>query len=158
MSSQVFNIAKGRFIELHDRVANNDPAAGVLVVVVLKAAEVDSALVDRTSLGAILGAAGNTEADFTNYSRKVLTDADIPPSSVDYTGNFATATIPDQDWTPAGGAVDNTTAKLLICYDPDSGGGTDADILPLVALDWVESANGSPIIASMSSDGYGRAT
>ena len=43
----------------------------------LKAAEADGVLEDYDDLGALLGAAGNTEADFTSYARKTLTDAEL---------------------------------------------------------------------------------
>jgi hypothetical protein len=42
----------------------------------LKASEGDAGLKDRATLSAITGAAGNTEADFTNYARKTGADGD----------------------------------------------------------------------------------
>ncbi|MFQ5776333.1 MAG: hypothetical protein ACE5GS_17580 [Kiloniellaceae bacterium] len=152
------NIAKGRVNELHDRVDGNDPAASALIVVLLKAAEVDATLEDYDDLGALLGAAGNTEADFTNYARKTLTDVDIVASVVDDVNNRREADIPDQTWTAAGGAVNNTLKKLLICYDADTGVGTDANIVPLCHYDFAITTNGGDLTAQVAAAGYFRAS
>lgn len=158
MADGVFNIAKGRVCELHDRVSSNDPANSALVVVLLKVAEADATLEDYDTLGAVLAAAGNTEADFTNYARKVLTDSDISASAVDDTNNRREADIPDQTWSSAGGASNNTTVKLLVCYDSDTTGGTDANIVPLVHLDYAETTTGGDITAVINASGYFRAS
>lgn len=157
MADGVFNIAKGRVCELHDRVASNDPANSALVVVLLKTAEEDATLEDYDTLSALL-AGSNVEADFTNYARKVLTDSDISSSAVDDTNNRREADIPDQTWSSAGGASNNTTAKLLICYDSDTTGGTDANIVPLVHLDYAETTTGGDITAVINASGYFRAS
>lgn len=157
MGDIVLNIAKGRVNELHDRVDGNDPAASAIVLVLLKAAEADAVLEDYDDLGALLGAAGNTEADFTNYARKTLTDTDIVSSAVDDTNNRREADLPDQTWSSAGGAANNSLVKLLVCYDADTGAGTDANIVPLVALDFVITTNGGDITAQFDAAGYFRA-
>lgn len=157
MADGVFNIAKGRVNELHDRVNSNDPTNSALVVVLLKVAEADGTLEDYDDLNALLGAAGNTEADFTNYARKVLTDADITASAVDDTNNRREADIADQTWTSAGGASNNTLVKLLVCYDDDSTGGTDANIIPLTHHDFAVTTDGSDLTAQINAAGYFRA-
>lgn len=157
MADGVFNIAKGRVCELHDRVASNDPANSALVVVLLKTAEADATLEDYDTLSALL-AGSNVEADFTNYARKVLTDSDISASAVDDTNNRREADIPDQTWSSAGGVSNNTTAKLLICYDSDTTGGTDSNIVPLVHLDYAETTTGGDITAVINAAGYFRAS
>lgn len=157
MADIVFNVAKGRLIEFHERVNNNDPANSALVVVLLKTASSDTVLADQDDLAAIL-AGGSVEADFTNYARKVLTDSDIGASTVDDTNNRREADIPDQTWTAAGGATNNTLAKLLICYDPDTTGGTDSAIVPMTAHDFVITTNGGDIVAQINASGYIRAS
>lgn len=61
MPSFVFNIAKGAVAE---KARDDSIKFGVLL---LKAAEVDATLEDYDDIAALLLAAGNTEADFTNY-------------------------------------------------------------------------------------------
>ncbi len=156
MADFVFNVAKGKVNAYHDRVNDNDPANSALVVVLLKTAAADATLKDLDDLAAIL-AAGSVEADFTNYARKVLTDADIVASVVDDATDRREADIPDQTWTAAGGAANNTLAKLLVCYDPDTTGGTDSALIPLTAHDWVLTTNGSDITAQVPAAGYVRA-
>lgn len=153
MANIVFNVAKGRGNEYVSRVANNDPANSAIVIVLLKTAEADATLQDYATLGALLGGS-NVECDFTNYARKVLTDSVIVEPTPDNTNNRQNADFPDQTWTSAGGATNNTTAKLLVCYDPDTTGGTDADIIPLTAHDYVVTTTGADLPAVVSVDGF----
>ena len=73
MADGVFNVAKGKVNEYHDRVDNNDPANSAIIVVLLQVAEADATLQDYATLSALLAGA-NTECTFTNYARKVITD------------------------------------------------------------------------------------
>lgn len=154
MAEGVFNVALGRVCELHDRVNDNDPTNSALVVVLLKAAEADATLEDYDTLSALLLAAGNTEADFTNYARKVLTDTDISGSTVNDTTNKRACDIPDQTWTSAGGASNNTLVKRIICYDPDSTGGDDTTLIPLTHADFAATTNGQDLVDQVNAGGY----
>lgn len=156
MGDFVFNVAKGRARSLHDRVKTGSPADSALVIVLLKTAAADATLIDQDDLDEIL-TGGSVEADFTNYARKVLVGADIDASVVDDANDRAGADLPDQTWTAAGGASNNTLAKLLVCYDPDTTGGTDADIIPIAAFDFVITTTGGPLNAEVHAGGYIRA-
>lgn len=157
MADQVFNIAKGRVVELYNRVKSNDPANSALIVVVLKVAEADATLIDYDTLSALLGGS-NTESDFTNYARKVLTDTELAALAVDDTNDKFNIDIPDQTWTAAGGATNNTTVKLLLCYDDDTTGGTDANIIPLCHYDFAATTDGNDLTAVPHADGVFSAT
>ena len=158
MADEQFNIAKGRIVELYNRVKSNDPAASALVVVLLKVAEADATLRDYDTLGTLLGGS-NTEANFTNYARKVLTDADLASlPAPDDTNDRREVDLPDQTWTAAGGTLDNTMVKLLICYDADTGAGADTDIIPLCHYDFPRTTNGTDLIAQFHPNGFFRAT
>lgn len=157
MADFEFNIAKGRTVELHSRVANNDPTNSALVLVILKVAEADATLKDYDTLSALL-AGSNTEADFTNYARIVLTDSDISDFTTDDTDDQNEVDIPDQTITSAGGATNNTTAKLIMCYDGDTTGGTDANIVPMLAWDFVKTTSGIDLPIIVNSNGYYHAT
>lgn len=100
MGDFVFNVAKGRVAEFQNRVKNNDPANSALVIVILKAAglETDATLKDYADLSTLLAAA-NDEATNTGYARKVLTDADVSAISVDNTNDRVDADFPDQTFT-----------------------------------------------------------
>lgn len=154
MANGVFNIAKGRVNEYQNRVNDNDPANSALIVVLLKVAEADATLEDYADLGTLIAAAGNTEADFTNYARKTLTDAEIGPPTVDNTNNNQRSDFPDQTWTSAGGTTDNTLVKLIVCYDADTTGGTDSNIIPLTYHDFATTTNGNDLTAVINANGY----
>ena len=156
MADIEFNIAKGRIVELHNRVVNNDPTNSALIIVILKTAESDATLKDYATLSALL-AGSNVEADFTNYARIVLDDGDLSAFTTDNTNDRNEVDFPDQTITDAGGATNNTTEKLLICYDSDTTGGTDANIVPLLAYDFVKTTDGSDLPIVVNSNGYYRA-
>lgn len=157
MTDSVFNIAKGRVNELHIRVNDNDPANSALIVTLLQANVADATLEDFDNLSLLLADAGNTEATFTNFARKVLTDADIGAPTVDDTNSRQDADIADQTFTAAGGATNNTLTKLLICFDTDSTGGDDTNIIPLTQHDFAITTDGTDIVAQINAAGYFRA-
>lgn len=145
MASEVFNIAKGRGAELANRVNANDPANAALVVVLLKATASDAVLRDLDTLAAVIADAAVDEADFTNYARIILDQADGITVTVDDTNDRVDVQIPDQVWAAAGGAANNTLVKVLVCYDPDTTAGTDADIVPILHMDVSGTTNGNPL-------------
>ncbi|NIR50011.1 hypothetical protein GWO43_16050 [candidate division KSB1 bacterium] len=158
MADGVMNIAKGRIVEFYNRVESNDPTNSAFIVVLLKAAEADATLEDYDDLSALLGAAGNTEADFTNYARKTITDAELAAlPAPDDTNNRYDVDAPDQTWTSAGNGTNNTLVKALMCYDSDTGAGTDANIIPLCHYDVSATTDGSDLTLSFNSAGFFRA-
>lgn len=149
MADGVFNIAKGRVAEFHERVNNNDPTNSALIVVLLASTEADATLKDYDTLSAILAAA-NDEATNTGYARKTLTDADIAAITTNDTSDRNEADVGDQTWTSVSNDGTGAIGKLLICYDSDTTGGTDASIVPLTYHDFTVTPNGGNIVASIS--------
>lgn len=149
MASTIPNIAKGRINEYAARVAGNDPANSALVIVLLKGSVVSTLdeFRDVDTLAAVL--AVEDECDFTNYARISLTDADISAPTPDDTGNAQSFDVADQSIASAGGTLDNDVGAAVVCYDPDTTAGTDADLVPLHV--WVhdtqpgESTNGETL-------------
>ena len=143
MANLQFNIAKGRINELQRRVVTNDPATCGLVVVLLKTAEADAALQKHATVAAILAAA-SVEVDFTGHDRKILTDADLSLPLVDNVGNVQSSALPTNVWTSAGGTLDNTVVKGLVCYVADVANvDNDASLVPLTMHDLSETTNGN---------------
>ena len=151
MADGVFNIAKGRVAEFHERVNNNDPANSALIVVLLASSglEADATLKDYDTLGAILAAA-NDEATNTNYARKTLSDSDVAAITTNDTDDRNEADIADQTWTSVANDGTGAIGKLLICYDSDTTGGADTAIIPLTYHDFIVTPNGGNIVASIS--------
>ena len=142
MASITFNAALGRTNELVRRVVENDPANSALIVVLLKVTESDVLLKDYDDLGALIAGA-NTEADFTNYARVVLTDADLATPVPDDGSDFMESLLTLITYVAAGGALNNSLVKAIICYDSDTGAGTDANIIPLTAHDMSLTTDGN---------------
>lgn len=148
MANFVFNIAKGRVAELYNRVKTNDGANSALVIVAVVTTETDATLRDLDTLGAVLANANTAEATNSGYARKVLTDADLDALAVDDANDRMPCDLADQTWS-AVAAGDNWT-DLLICYDPDTTAGTDADIIPLTCHDFSITADGTDVTAQIA--------
>lgn len=158
MADFVFNVAKGRVAEFYNRVDSNDPANSALIIVAILTTgiESDATLRDYALLSTLLAAA-NDEATNSGYARKVLTDSDIGALTIDNTNDRVDVDIPDQTWT-AVAASPGAWSKLLVCYDNDTTGGTDANIIPLTAHDFVVTPDGSDITAQIAAAGFYRAS
>ena len=74
--------------------------------------------------------------------------------TVDDSGNQQFSDAPDLTYASAGGAVNNAIVKMLICYDSDTTSGTDANLVPLVAIDWVITTDGNDLVAVFGSTGF----
>jgi len=156
MADLVFNIAKGRVVELYNRVQTNDGANSVLIVVAIDAnGETDANFRDFDDLAALLASTAN-EVTNTNYARKVLTDADLSAISVDDTNDRFEVDIPDQTWTSI--SAGDAWTDLIICYDPDSTAGTDSTVIPLTLHDFAVTPDGSDITAQVDALGFFRAS
>lgn len=156
MADQVFNRALGRVVEFYNNVDTNTPANSALVVVVLATAglETDVVLKDKDTLADVVAGTTN-EVTNVGYARKVLTDVELAAYAPDDTNNRVDLDIPDQTWT--GVAAGDGWSRLLVCYDPDTTLGTDADIIPLTSHDFVVTPDGSDITAQIAAAGFFRA-
>lgn len=153
MADGVFNIALGE-VKRYARLI--DGANDALVVVLIKASglEADGTLRDHDTLSALL-ASTNDESDATNYVRKTISSTTI---TVDDTNNRVDIDFADQTWTALGGGTNNSIGKLLVCYDPDTTAGTDADIVPLTFHDFTLTTDGSDVTAVVAASGFFRAS
>lgn len=141
MANSVFNIAKGAAVEkFRDGAANG-------IVLLLTANEAEGTLLDHDDLGALLGAAGNTEAAFTGYGRKTGLTGTI---TVDDTNDRVDVDIPDQTWSPTSS---ETLTKLLVAYDE---GATEATRIPLTQHDFAITTD-SEFTAQFAASGFFRA-
>ncbi len=142
MASIVFNIAKGRVVELYNRVKSNDPANSALIIVPIETSglEANSVLIDKDDLAAVLSGATNEQ---TTMGRKTLTDAHLAslPAPDDANDRYSIS-LPLITWTASTG---NPISKLLVCYDSDTTGGTDSNIIPLTMFDFVVTPSGTDI-------------
>jgi hypothetical protein len=73
---------------------------------------------------------------------------------VDDTNDRVDVDMADIVWTAASG---NAISALLVCYDPDTTGGTDSTVVPLVKLDCALTPDGSDFTAQIAAAGFYRA-
>lgn len=157
MADLVFNIAKGRVAELYNRVDSNDPANSALIIAVFNAgAMTDATVRDYDTLAAIEADAAAAEVTNSGYARKTLTDADIVAFAPDDTNDRVDLDIPDQTWTAV--AAGSAWTDVAICYDSDTTGGTDSNIVPLTWHDFAVTPDGSDIVMQVAAAGFFRAS
>lgn len=155
MADFVFNIAKGRVVELYNRVKSNDPANSAFIVMLLETSglESDATLKDKDDFAALVSGATNEQ---TTLGRKTLTDSDLAAlPAPDDTNDRYDVDLPDVTWTAGTG---NAVSKLVIGYDSDTTGGTDSGIIPLTCHDFVVTPDGTDIQAVINASGFYRAS
>jgi len=131
MGNVVINVAKGRLAYY----ASLPAATDALIVVPLLAAGLvsDATMVDYTTLSGLLAGASDEAA----VGRKTLANVSV---TVDQANDRVAIDADDVVWTsPGGGAV----GAVVICYDPDTTTGTDADLIPLTKHDLTWTPDGS---------------
>lgn len=153
-----FDISLGREVEFYQRVNLSDPTNAGLVVSVHKSpAPAASALRGAATLAALLALAA--EVTNTDYTRKVLTDADLADIVVDTTNHRITLVLPLLTWDAGGGPNAGDAWDLcVVSYDSDTTVGADSAIVPITAhemrIDGVAIVpNGSPIVYDLT-DGF----
>lgn len=151
MADGVMNIAKGKIKYYAELPAAND--ALILVLLLAAGLEADDTLNNHDNLSLMLAAA-NDEATFTGYSRRTLTGVTV---TVDDTNNRVDLDAADPaSYTNTGAA--QAVGKAIICYDPDTTVGTDADLVPLFYYDCVISFDtGVATTIAFNAAGIGRA-
>jgi hypothetical protein len=144
MADFEFNIAKGRFRELVERVDTNDPADAKILLIPLSASDTEANAQDAATVTAALATAMNEQTS-GGWARKTLTDSDF--ASTDYdtnnTDNRGDASLPQVTWTaPTAG---NNTTGLLVCYTEEASP-TDGGTIPLSHHDFAVTADGNDVI------------
>lgn len=132
MTDIVFNIGLGKVRTY----AELGAAADALILIPLEASglETDNVLRDADTFAAVVSGATNEQS---TAGRKTLASVTITVNDTDNRVDIDAANV---TWTaPTGNAV----GAFVICYDPDSGTGTDADLIPLTMhrLSWTPDGN-----------------
>lgn len=145
MANFTFNIAKGRIAEFVNRVDSNDPANSAIILVPLSASDSAANAQDADTLTAALATAIN-EQTAGGWVRKTLTDADFVAGDYEPndTDDRMDVSLPSVTWT--GPTAGNNTTGLLVCYDSDTTGGNDDNIIPLTHHDFAVTADGNDVV------------
>ena len=146
MANFVFNIAKSKLGYYASLPAAND----ALIAVPLQTSGLgtDATLIDDDTLTQVLTHA----TEQTTMGRKTLASVTV---TVDDTNDRVDIDCADITWTAATGSA---ISAVVICYDPDTTTGTDADLVPLTKHDFVATPNGSDITAQVATAGFARAS
>lgn len=145
MANIVFNIALGRLGYLATLPATND--ALILVPIETSGIVNDATMRDYDDLSTLLAGASNEQ---TTMGRKTLASV---TSAVDDTNDRWNMDAADVTWTAASG---NAISAVVICYDPDTTGGTDSDLIPLTKHDVTMTPDGSDFTLTIAD--FARAT
>jgi hypothetical protein len=146
MADVIFNISKGLLNYYGGLPATND--ALIMVPIETTGLESDATLVDYDNLSVLLAASNNEQ---TTMGRKTLASNVV---TTDDTNNWKSTDVADVTWTAATG---NPVSALIVCYDPDTTGGTDADLIPLAKYDFVVTPAGGDVTATINTGGLFRA-
>jgi hypothetical protein len=145
MANFAFNIAKGRVVELYNRVENNDPTNCAFILVPLSASGTEAQGQDLADLAAVEADANFAERTTGGWVRKTLESAELAAfPSPDNGNNRYDVSLPQVTWTtPAAG---NNTTGLLVCYDADTTAGADSAIIPLGHYDFAVTTDGNNVV------------
>jgi hypothetical protein len=145
MAASIFNIAKGALAHYARLGAAND--ALIAVPIETAGLEADATLLDFDTLAAVVAGATNEQ---TTMGRKTLTGVTV---TVDDTNNRVDIDADDITWAAATG---NPVSKVVICYDDDTTGGTDSNLIPLVLDDFAATPAGGNIVYQVAASGFAR--
>lgn len=146
MGNAAFNVAKGRAVELANRVKTGDPAAARLYVIpVDRGAVTDATLIDCADFAAVI-AAGVTERSTSGWSRITLAAADITAIAPDNTNDRQPVDTIDLSWAgPTAGAV----TDIVFCY-ASVASPTNSQLVPLSVHTFTITPDGSQVSATVA--------
>jgi len=144
MADYVFNISKGRGVELYNRAKGNDPAASALIAIPLSAQGSEAEAQDYDDVTAVLGGTSDEQVG-GGWVRKTWTDTQLAAfPAPDDPNNRYDVSVPATTWT--GPAPASNTTGLLIVYDADTGAGGDGNLLPLTSHTFTVTADGNDVV------------
>jgi hypothetical protein len=147
MAALVPNIAKGKVAYYAGLPAAND----ALIAVIFTGTETDDNCRDADTLTALI-ATNLNEATFTGYSRQTLGSVTV---TVDDTNDRVDVDAANPSWSPT---TAQAVTRIAICYDPDTTGGTDADLIPLFIDDFaLTTATSGTLTYDVAASGFYRA-
>ncbi|MFI1928336.1 hypothetical protein [Streptomyces sp. NPDC020377] len=132
MANITFNVALGRAAALAALPAASD--ALILIPLESSGLEADSVLKDKDTFADVVAGTTNEQ---TSVGRKTLTGITV---TVNDSLDRVEIDAADVSWTsPTGNAI----GAMVVCYDPDSGTGTDADLIPVTKADVLWTPDGT---------------
>lgn len=151
MADFVFNVAKGHVSEYAARILANDPANSAFIVVLLDESVADATAKDLDTLALVLADGGTTEATATNYARVVIDDVgDGLTRTIDDSNDRIDIDVSDIVFSSLGNGTNNTLTDVLFCYDSDTTGGADTNIVPCTQHDFILTTQGTDVTVQVT--------
>lgn len=146
MADFVFNIAKGYWGYYASLPATND----ALIAIPLEASgiETDAVLKDKDTFADVVSGTTNEQ---TTLGRKTLASV---TNTVNDTSDKRILDCADVVWTATAG---NAVSDVVVCYDPDTTAGTDADLVPLFLFDCAFTPDSTDFTAVINAAGLAEA-
>jgi hypothetical protein len=147
MPNFTFNIAKGRGVEFYNRVESNDPTNCAFILIPCSADDTEANAQDADTVTAALATAINEQTG-GGWVRKTLESAELASlPAPDDTNNRYSIAVPQVTWTaPTAG---NDTTGLLIAFDSDTTGGTDANLIPVTYHVFIVETDGNDVVLNV---------
>jgi hypothetical protein len=139
MANFVFNVALGKVAYYASLPAANDGL--VLIALETSGVESDAVLRDKHDFASVVAGSTNEQ---TTVPRKALTGVTV---TVDDTNDRVAVDAADVTYTSPTG---NPISAVVVCYDPDTTTGTDADLIPLTHHDLLWSPDGNTFVLSIA--------
>lgn len=139
MANITFNVALGRAAAL----AALPAASDALILIPLEASglETDAVLKDKDTFADVVSGTTNEQ---TTVGRKTLSGITV---TVNDTLDRVEIDAADVSWTSPTG---NPVGAMVVCYDLDTGTGTDADLIPVTKADVTWSPDGTTFTLTIS--------
>jgi hypothetical protein len=146
MANHAFNIAKGRAIELVNRVKTGDPAASRLYVIPLSTSVAQATAEDVDDFAALI-TAGAVEQTAGGWARITIAAADITAVTPDDTNNRFDGDFIDLSF----GAITtgNNATGLVVCY-ASVATPTNGQLVPISHHDFAITADGSVVTGTVA--------
>ena len=154
MTDAVFNVAKGRGVQLAKNVEDNDPVAAVLRVFAVVSTDTDATFIDADTMTSVWALGNTLEATNSGYDNISCDETQIT-INLDDTGDLQDVILLDQTFTSILTGDDWT--HLIVAYDLD-GTDTDTTTIPLSLHAFIVSPNGGNIVADFPTTGFFRAS
>lgn len=147
MANFVFNVALGIWGYYASLPATND--ALIMIPLESSGIESDAVLKDKDTFADVVSGTTNEQSTLGRKTLASITNV------INDTNDRRDLDCADVTWT---GTAGNPVGDVVICYDPDTTGGTDADLIPLFLFDCVFTPDGTDFTAIINAAGLAQAS
>lgn len=146
MADFIFNVAKGIWGYYAGLPGTND--ALIMIPIEASGVESDAVLKDKDTFADVVSGSTNEQ---TTLGRKTLASI---TNTVNDTTDKRILDCADVTWNATAG---NAVSDVVVCYDPDTTSGTDADLIPLFWFDSSFTPDGTDFTAIINASGLAEA-